>query len=75
MIDWEVGTDMHKTAVFKTDNQQQRTYSTGDSTQGSGDRDGEEIQESRGDICIRITDSLCCKAETNIMKQLHSNKN
>ena len=25
-------------------------------------------------ICIHITDSLCCMAEINIVKQLYSNK-
>ena len=29
-----------------------------------GDLNREEIQK-RGDICIRIADSLCCTAETN----------
>ena len=28
-----------------------------------------------GDICIQIADLLCCMAETNIVKQLYSNKN
>ena len=29
-----------------------------------GDLNGKEIQK-RGDICIRIADSLCCTVETN----------
>ena len=29
-----------------------------------GDLNGKEIHK-RGDICIRIADSLCCTAETN----------
>ena len=39
-----------------------------------GNLSGKEIQK-REDICIHITDSLHCTAETNIVKQLYSNKN
>ena len=40
-----------------------------------GDLNGKEIQK-RGNMCIHIADSLCCRAETNnIVKQIHSNKN
>ena len=41
--------------------------------EGSGDRKGKEIQK-RGDICIHIADSLCCTVETNIVRQIYSNK-
>ena len=45
-----------------------RTYSTAQHRELysvlCGDLNGKEIQK-RGDICIRITDSLCCVAETN----------
>ena len=30
----------------------------------SGDLNREEVQ-GRGDICMRVADSLCCTAETN----------
>ena len=32
-----------------------------------------EIQKG-GDVCVCMADSLCCTAETNIVKQLFSNK-
>ena len=37
------------------------------------DLNEKEIQK-RGDVCIHIADSLCCTAETNIVKKPHSNK-
>ena len=41
----------------------------------SGDLNGKEIWK-RGDICMHIADSLCCRIETNnILKQLYSDKN
>ena len=39
-----------------------------------GDLNGKEIHKTE-DVCIRIADSLCHPAETNTVKQLHSNKN
>ena len=33
-----------------------------------GDPNGKEIQK-RGDICIHITNSLCCTVETNTVKK------
>jgi len=39
-----------------------------------GELNGKEIQK-HGDICIHVTDSICCPAETNIVKQLYSNNN
>ena len=39
-----------------------------------GGREGDARGERFGNICICITDSLCYKAETNIVKQLYSNK-
>ena len=30
------------------------------------DQNGKEIQK-RGNVCIRMADSLCCSAETNTM--------
>ena len=37
---------------------------------------GRKPKKERGDICIYITDSLCCTAETNnIVQQLYANKN
>ena len=39
---------------------------------GMGGR-GREVQEGE-DICIHIADSPPCTAETNIVKQLYSNK-
>ena len=41
-----------------------RTYCIAQGTLLSGDLNGKEIQK-RGDICIRIADSLCRTAETN----------
>ena len=38
-----------------------------------GELNGKEIQKG-GDVCICMADSLCCTAETNIVKQLFSNK-
>ena len=39
------------------------------------DLNGKDILK-RGDICIQISDSLCCTVETDIIvKQLYSNKN
>ena len=32
-----------------------------------------EVQDGR-DICIGVVDSLCCRAETNTIKQLYANK-
>ena len=34
---------------------------------------GRALQEG-GNICIHVADSLCCTAETIIIKQLYSNK-
>ena len=39
-----------------------------------GDVNGEEIHEG-GDICKRIADSLCCRAERNTTLQNNYNKN
>ena len=38
-----------------------------------GDLNVKEIHK-RGDAYIHIADSLCCTAETNIVKKLQSNK-
>ena len=38
-----------------------------------GDLNGKEIQK-RGDMCIRVADSVCCTVEDNIVKQLYTNK-
>ena len=43
-------------------------YSTGSSIRRSGDINGEKIQK-RGNICIRITGSLCCAVDTNTILQ------
>ena len=39
-----------------------------------GGREADARGKRYGDIFICITDSLCYKAETNIVKQLYSNK-
>ena len=43
-------------------------YSTGSSIRCSGDINGEKIRK-RGNICICITDSLCCTVDTNTILQ------
>ena len=37
-----------------------------------GDLTGKEVQKEG--ICVCIADSFCCTVETNIIKQLYSNK-
>ena len=64
-MNWEIGTDIC-TLLILCINQitnEDLLYSTGNSVL-CGDLNGKEIQK-RGDICIRIADSLCCTAETN----------
>ena len=64
-MNWEIATDIC-TLLILCINQitnEDLLYSTGNSVL-CGDLNGKEIQK-RGDICIRIADSLCCTAETN----------
>ena len=73
-MNWETGIDKYIT-VYKITNEN-LLYSTVNS--GSvlcGDLHGKEIQKREHMYYIYITDSLCYTAETNIVKQLHSNKN
>ena len=49
---------------YKTDNQQ-GLYVTGNSTQYSGINFKRKESKKRMNICICITESLCCTSETN----------
>ena len=57
---WETGIDIHTLICIKYRTNENLLYSTGNSVL-CGDLNGKEIQK-RGDICIHITDSLCCTA-------------
>ena len=70
---WEIGIDMC-TLQMPCINQisdESLVCSTGTLLSALGVSNGKEIQNS-GDICIRVTDSLCCTAgnQDNIVKQL-----
>ena len=62
-MNWEIGIDIYTLCIKKITNEN-LLYSTGNSTQYSGDINGKEIQK-RWEICIHIADSLHCTAETN----------
>jgi len=53
------------TTIYKIDNQQRPTYSTGNSTQYSVLTCMEKGSEKKKYIYIYITNSLCCMLETN----------
>ena len=63
-MNWEIGIDIYTLFILCirqiiNENIHRELYSM-----LSGDLNGKEIQK-RGDICIRIADSLCCTVETN----------
>ena len=65
MLNWAIGIDMYTLMCIKLITNENRLYSTWNSTQLlCVDLNGKEIQ-GRGDKCVRVADSLCCTAETN----------
>ena len=50
-------------------------YRAGNSTQSSVMTYMGKESEKRVDLCICVTDSLCCTAETNTILYVNSNKN
>ena len=65
-MNWEVGTGIYTILVLyiKWITNENLVYSTGKSTQCCGDLNANEIQK-RGEICMHMADSLCCRVETN----------
>ena len=63
-MNWETGIDIYTLLWRKQKTNENLLYSTGDSTECSGDLNGKKIQKT-GDIHTRIADSLGYTAETN----------
>ena len=60
-MNWEIGIDIYTLSILciKQITNKNLLYSTGNYSVLCGDLNEKEIQE-RGDICIRMADSLCC---------------
>ena len=64
-INWEIGIDIYALLYIKQITNKNLLYSTGNSTQYSVMAYmGKESKKKRMDVCICITDSLCCTPET-----------
>ena len=61
-IHWEIGIDIHNPRYIKWITNKDLLYSTGNSTQYFVMA---YMGKERVDICICMTDSLCCTPETN----------
>ena len=65
-INWEVGTDIYTPVYIKQTTNKNMLYSRGNSIQYSVMAYmGKESKKERVDICIHITNSLCCTPESN----------
>ena len=64
-INGETGIDMYTLLCIKQRTNKDLLYSTGNSTQYSVMTYMGKASKNRVDICICITDSLCCVAETD----------
>ena len=64
-VNWEIETDVHILVYIKQITNKDLPYSTGNSTHYSVIAYMGKESKKRVDICICITDSLCCTAETN----------
>ena len=64
-INWETGIDIYTLLYVKQITNKNLLYSTGNSIQHSVMTYMGIENEKELDICICITDSLCCTAETN----------
>ena len=64
-INWEIGIDIYTLLYIKEITNKDLLYSTGNSTQYSVMAYMGKESKKRMDICICITDSLCCTPETN----------
>ena len=64
-INWEIGIDIYTLLHIKQITNKNLLYSTGNSTQYSVMTYMGKESKKEWIICICITDSLCCRAETN----------
>ena len=64
-INWETGIDIYTVLYIKPKTNKNLLYSTGNSTQYSVMAYMGKESKNRVDICICITDSLCCTPKTN----------
>ena len=62
---WEIGIDIYTLQYIKQITNKDLLYSTGNSTQYSVMAYMGKDSRKRVNICICITDSLCCTPETN----------
>ena len=64
-INWEIGIGIYTPLYIKLITNKDLLYNTGNSTQYSVMTYMGKESKKRVDICIWITDSLCCTPETN----------
>ena len=64
-INWEIGIGTYTLLYIKEITNKDLLYSSGNSTQYSVMTFMGEESKKRQDICICITDSLCCTPDTN----------
>ena len=64
---WETGIDIHALLYIKQMTNKDLLYSTGKSAQSSVVSYMGKEYKKRVDICIYITEALCCTAESNVM--------
>ena len=64
-LNWEAGTDIYTLLYIKQITNKNLLYNTENSTQYSVMTYMGIESKKKVDICICITDSLCCTAETN----------
>ena len=72
---WESGSDMYTLLIprVKQTHDEDMLFSRELHLMYCGDLTGKEVQKEG--ICVCIADLFCCTVETNIIKQLYSNKN
>ena len=64
-MNWEIGTDIYTTIYRNRQVMRTKCIKQEHHSGRHHNLNGKETQ-NRGDICINVTDSLCCTVETNI---------